>query len=219
MKAGGGTAAAAVGAAGGQLAGGAAALGAAVGEQPHLDCPICLSTLADPFVTPCGHTFCYGCISAHLAAAKNCPSCLRYLTKDLIYPNFLLAKVRLLVPGPTAPLLHRVRAPLPRASLAPQVQLALSHCPALRPSLQIVQQAQAAPSLRASAFDLIERCIREGEDELTLAQIDALLGLLRERKRAAEQCERDNNMGLLLHFLQRSRCASHLGGSGQGGLG
>lgn len=219
MKAGGGTAAAAVGAAGGQLAGGAAALGAAVGEQPHLDCPICLSTLADPFVTPCGHTFCYGCISAHLAAAKNCPSCLRYLTKDLIYPNFLLAKVRLLVPRPhcsSAPQSPRTAAP--GVACTPRAAGPLT-LPALRPSLQIVQQAQAAPSLRASAFDLIERCIREGEDELTLAQIDALLGLLRERKRAAEQCERDNNMGLLLHFLQRSRCAPHLGGSGQGGLG
>lgn len=63
------------------------------GELVQLDCPICMSLLTDPFVTPCGHTFCYGCISTHLQAGKNCPSCQRYLTKDLIYPNFLLSKV------------------------------------------------------------------------------------------------------------------------------
>jgi hypothetical protein len=64
-----------------------------LGEQPHLDCPICMSLLTDPFVTPCGHTFCFGCITTHLQTGKNCPSCQHYLTKDLIYPNFLLSKV------------------------------------------------------------------------------------------------------------------------------
>jgi hypothetical protein len=71
--------------------------------------------------------------------------------------------------------------------------------------LQIVQKAHAAPQAGASAFELIERAIRESERELQPAHIDKLLRLLRERRRAVEQCERDNNMGLLLHFLQRSR--------------
>lgn len=59
-----------------------------------LSCPICFETLCDPFVTSCGHTFCYGCISQHLQHAKNCPSCSRFLTTELIHPNFLLSKVR-----------------------------------------------------------------------------------------------------------------------------
>ncbi|KAL4424991.1 hypothetical protein ABPG77_002876 [Micractinium sp. CCAP 211/92] len=58
-----------------------------------LACPVCFETLTDPFVTACGHSFCYACISRHLEAAKNCPSCSHYLTADLIYPNFLLSKV------------------------------------------------------------------------------------------------------------------------------
>ncbi|KAL4457892.1 hypothetical protein ABPG75_012757 [Micractinium tetrahymenae] len=58
-----------------------------------LACPVCFETLTDPFVTACGHSFCYACISRHLEAAKNCPSCSHYLTPDLIYPNFLLSKV------------------------------------------------------------------------------------------------------------------------------
>ena len=97
-----------------------------------------------------------------------------------------------------------------------------SHLPAnLRPGLarpppasQIVARARSAPPPGASAFELLERSLREGEAALAPAQIDALLQLLRDRKRAAEQRERDNNMGLLLHFLHRSRrVGSHRCGS------
>ncbi len=58
-----------------------------------LQCPICMSRLQDPFVTTCGHTFCYGCISQHLQGRSNCPGCRGYLTRDHIFPNFLLSKV------------------------------------------------------------------------------------------------------------------------------
>lgn len=50
-----------------------------------------------PGAATAGHTFCYACITEHLSSAKNCPCCQRYLTKDLIYPNFLLSKVRRLL--------------------------------------------------------------------------------------------------------------------------
>lgn len=62
-------------------------------ENHELDCPICMQLLADPFVTPCGHTFCYDCISRHLETAKNCPCCQGYLTIELVHPNFLLNKI------------------------------------------------------------------------------------------------------------------------------
>ena len=58
-----------------------------------LSCAICMSLLRDPFVTDCGHTFCYGCISKHLQSKNSCPSCASYLTKDKVHPNFLLHKV------------------------------------------------------------------------------------------------------------------------------
>ena len=80
----------------------AAAAAPAAGEgtcetirREDLACPVCLETLADPFVTACGHSFCYACIARHLEAAKNCPACAAYLSADLIYPNFLLSKVGL----------------------------------------------------------------------------------------------------------------------------
>lgn len=78
--------------------------------------------------------------------------------------------------------------------------------------MQVAQRARTAPQQGTSTFEMIERSIRESEQELQPAQIDALLRLLRERKRAAEQSERDNNMGLLLHFLHRSKCVDGGGG-------
>ena len=58
-----------------------------------ITCPICVETITDPFVTSCGHTFCYKCITTHLKHKSSCPSCSNYLTQDHIYPNFLLNKV------------------------------------------------------------------------------------------------------------------------------
>mmetsp|Transcript_4168 Transcript_4168/g.8045 ORF Transcript_4168/g.8045 Transcript_4168/m.8045 type:complete len:543 (-) Transcript_4168:796-2424(-) len=37
--------------------------------------PICLSNPVEPFCTPCGHTFCYECISRHLDNRQTCPTC------------------------------------------------------------------------------------------------------------------------------------------------
>ena len=62
-------------------------------DEADLSCPICMSLLRDPFATPCGHTFCFGCVTQHLAARNSCPACAAYLTRDRIFPNFLLNKV------------------------------------------------------------------------------------------------------------------------------
>ena len=56
-------------------------------------CPICFQTMQDAFLTSCGHSFCYACITTHLSNRSNCPSCARYLTADQLIPNFLLTKV------------------------------------------------------------------------------------------------------------------------------
>jgi E3 ubiquitin-protein ligase RFWD2 len=67
-------------------------LGAPLAER-DLACPICMSVVSDPFVTPCGHTFCAACIATHLdgGGAGACPCCARALTRDATYPNFLLS--------------------------------------------------------------------------------------------------------------------------------
>jgi E3 ubiquitin-protein ligase RFWD2 len=68
--------------------------GAAEDVDSICSCPICVETIQDAFVTPCGHTFCYKCISTHLKNKSNCPSCGAHLVQDHIHPNFLLSKVR-----------------------------------------------------------------------------------------------------------------------------
>lgn len=63
-------------------------------RNEDLGCAICMETLSDPFVTACGHTFCYSCLTQSLQHNKHCPACSHYLTTELIFPNFLLSKVR-----------------------------------------------------------------------------------------------------------------------------
>jgi hypothetical protein len=71
---------------------GGAASGSLLSSE-DLSCPICVETIEDAFVTPCGHTFCFKCISTHLKNKSTCPSCAAHLVQDQVHPNFLLNKV------------------------------------------------------------------------------------------------------------------------------
>ena len=62
-------------------------------QESDLKCPICISLLVDPFITPCGHAFCHTCVTTHLEHAHTCPACSSPLTKDRLYPSFMLSKV------------------------------------------------------------------------------------------------------------------------------
>lgn len=61
--------------------------------ESDLTCPVCKSLLRDPFVSACGHAFCYACVSQHLGQRKSCPTCTAYLTFDLVFPNFALQRL------------------------------------------------------------------------------------------------------------------------------
>ncbi|KAJ1942223.1 hypothetical protein FBU59_003261, partial [Linderina macrospora] len=56
-------------------------------------CPICLQTIQEAFMTACGHSFCYRCISRHLGERRMCPTCLQPLERDQIFPNFTLNQI------------------------------------------------------------------------------------------------------------------------------
>ncbi|KAJ7964794.1 E3 ubiquitin-protein ligase COP1 [Quillaja saponaria] len=66
-------------------------------SEPDKDflCPICMQIIKDAFLTSCGHSFCYMCITTHLRNKNDCPCCGHYLTNKQLFPNFLLDKVRL----------------------------------------------------------------------------------------------------------------------------
>ncbi|KAL2926855.1 E3 ubiquitin-protein ligase COP1 [Bienertia sinuspersici] len=58
-----------------------------------LMCPICMQLIKDAFLTACGHSFCFMCITTHLRNKSDCPCCARHLTNNQLYPNFLLDKL------------------------------------------------------------------------------------------------------------------------------
>lgn len=58
-----------------------------------LSCSICFEPFEAPFVTKCGHTFCYECVQRHLVVNSNCPTCKEWLVPDQVYPNKRLQEV------------------------------------------------------------------------------------------------------------------------------
>lgn len=44
-----------------------------------LECPLCLKLFLNPLTTPCGHSFCAGCLSLALRRGERCPTCRREL--------------------------------------------------------------------------------------------------------------------------------------------
>lgn len=58
-------------------------------------CPICKQHMIEPFMTKCGHSFCYNCIKQHLVVSKSCPipECRQQITRSDIFPNFMLNKL------------------------------------------------------------------------------------------------------------------------------
>nr|XP_049707988.1 E3 ubiquitin-protein ligase COP1-like [Helicoverpa armigera] len=86
----------------GSAAGGSAAaggLGGALGglggslEDKDCDllCPVCFELIDEAYVTRCGHSFCYACISKAVELHRRCPKCGAALaSRDHIFPNFLL---------------------------------------------------------------------------------------------------------------------------------
>jgi len=53
------------------------------------ECSICLESLENAVVTPCGHLFCKGCIERHISSDslnKSCPICRDPITLDTLIP-------------------------------------------------------------------------------------------------------------------------------------
>ncbi|XP_050378894.1 E3 ubiquitin-protein ligase COP1 [Argentina anserina] len=120
-------------------------------------CPICMQIVKDAFLTACGHSFCYMCIITHLSNKSDCPCCAQSLSKNQLFPNFLLDK-------------------LLKKTSAQQI------------------------SKSASPVEHFRQALQQG-CEVSIKELDTLLGLLAEKKRKMEQEEAERNMQILLDFL------------------
>ena len=58
-----------------------------------LTCPVCLETLADPLVAPCGHAACASCARAALADRALCWECRAPTAPDSLVPCLPLQQV------------------------------------------------------------------------------------------------------------------------------
>lgn len=71
--------------------------GVEVEVDKELLCPICMQIIEDAFLTSCGHSFCFMCITTHLNNKRDCPCCANSLSSTQLFPNFLLDKVSFLI--------------------------------------------------------------------------------------------------------------------------
>lgn len=181
----------------------------------ELACPICVELIEDPFATPCGHTFCFRCISTHLRNRSNCPSCGAHLVQDSIHPNFLLSKVRCAVweavtdstsvsssHGCCCVLLLLLQLlPLPLSQLT---------CCACLPACltQLLKQAAAArppSSLASTLLAHVRQELDTGGRQPALQELDAAIALLQQRRATMMTAESSDKLQLLLLFLEHAK--------------
>jgi len=53
-------------------------------EEEDEECAICIDEMSDPTILPCGHVFCYECITMMTASKKICPLCKKKIDGDMI---------------------------------------------------------------------------------------------------------------------------------------
>ncbi|KAK3814122.1 MAG: WD40-repeat-containing domain protein [Benniella sp.] len=58
-----------------------------------MNSPVCRALMKEAFISRCGHSFCYLCITQHLSEKQDCPTCRASLSRDQIFPNFLLNSI------------------------------------------------------------------------------------------------------------------------------
>ncbi|KAG6523816.1 hypothetical protein ZIOFF_013703 [Zingiber officinale] len=168
-------------------------------RDKDLRCPICMGVIKDAFLTACGHSFCYMCIVTHLNNKSDCPCCGIYLTKNQLYPNFLLNK---LLKKHSACQIAKTASPVEHLRLALQQVMLwtasnfheyLSMLLMIRLYFRIVGCVIAGGNMK---FSCRQGC------EMSVKELDGLLGLLTEKRRKMEQQEAEMNMQILLDFLQ-----------------
>lgn len=65
-------------------------------QDEPVRCPICHDAMAPPYVTRCGHSFCYSCLKRWLRRQLTCPICRKPVTKAPTLNNQLYKTIKLL---------------------------------------------------------------------------------------------------------------------------
>lgn len=159
--------------------------------EDDFSCPICMSMIRDPFVTDCGHTFCFQCITMHLVNKKSCPCCSTYVTADKIHPNFLLHKV----------CSCKDRVFCCTHTSEHSTAYFMFHVP-----VQVIHKvSQANLGAKADPSERVVQLLTADNSRLKLGEVNKLLQVLWERKVCLEQQDAESNLQLLLHFLRHSK--------------
>eukprot|EP00271_Cylindrocystis_brebissonii_P018732 TRINITY_DN5440_c1_g2_i1.p1 TRINITY_DN5440_c1_g2~~TRINITY_DN5440_c1_g2_i1.p1 ORF type:complete len:514 (-),score=122.78 TRINITY_DN5440_c1_g2_i1:237-1778(-) len=157
-------------------------------------CPICMQRLKDAFLTSCGHSFCYACITTHLSNRRNCPCCGHFLTQEQLFPNFLLNK-----------LLHKAAA----------CQLVSSSSPAEQLSLALKQGAEVSVQELDSLLTMLGEKKRKAEQEEAEVNMELLLDFL-QRSCDQKQAELDQHRSDLRFLAEDIASLQGRRGTGSG---
>ncbi|KAJ2386997.1 RING finger and WD repeat domain-containing protein 2, partial [Coemansia sp. RSA 2603] len=149
-------------------------------------CPICLSTIREAFMTACGHSFCFRCISRHLSERHVCPLCFQSLEGDQIFPNFALNKL------------------ITQGTLESTIQTNLPQPLFLQQQHHQQQQANQLSLRNLTTVEQIRSTVENG-DELDADDIDTLLKILQQKKQSMQSYARQFEMSTMRQFLLKAQ--------------
>ena len=172
----------------------------ASGLNRHLEelltCSICISTFVDPFVTPCGHSFCYSCIHQHLAAFEGGKGRLggNHKTDAERAEEESSGEAR---PSHASSLCPQCSAPLRRDQLNPSF--------ALKGVVKYWSQARQHASQEQGPYLTLKHLLGSNKEYLSSKELEQLRVQVQEYKQDAERKEKAGTLNLLLHFLHQSK--------------
>ena len=172
-----------------------------------LTCSICISMFIDPFVTPCGHSFCYSCIHQHLAAGERCEDLRTQAGReedeegDEEEERRVQRVQRVQREGKSgeqaSSLCPQCSSPLRRDQLNPSF--------VLKAVVKYVSQERQHASQEHGPYQSLKNYLGSNKEYLSSKELEQLRAQIQEYKEDAERKEKAGTMNLLLHFLHQSK--------------
>ncbi|AEO61494.1 hypothetical protein MYCTH_2311696 [Thermothelomyces thermophilus ATCC 42464] len=175
-------------------------------------CPVCKTPFYSPITTPCGHTFCAGCINRALETQPTCPIDRQPINKTRDYRRLpLIVKDqldRLKVKCPNKGCDHQCPRELLEAHYERRCEFSLVRCPDSN-CTQLIARRDASPAKGCLHIDVVcEFC----EKKTTFAELDGHHNF--ECDGAIVECP-DCGRGIVRHTLVHHRTQECLEGHAQ----